>query len=218
MNERSRSRRSGLRRFAPRGRIRQDFRDIGFDLATSQGRELSPFHRSDRRGLDRRSQGGAPSFRRPTQRALSEADFIVVAVPTPVDEAHQPDFTPLVGASETGRAQHEAGRRRRLRVDGLPRRHRGRLRPGPREVSGMKRKRRLPPRLLARAHQPGRQGAHAREDHEGRLGRGRRDARARRATSTARSSTPASTARRRSRSPRPRRSSRTRSAISTSRS
>lgn len=31
---------------------------------------------------------------------LRKADFIVVAVPTPVDEAHQPDFTPLVGASE----------------------------------------------------------------------------------------------------------------------
>jgi UDP-N-acetyl-D-galactosamine dehydrogenase len=32
--------------------------------------------------------------------ALKEADFIVVAVPTPVDLAHQPDFSPLVGASE----------------------------------------------------------------------------------------------------------------------
>ena len=31
---------------------------------------------------------------------LCTADFIVVAVPTPVDEAHQPDFRPLVGASE----------------------------------------------------------------------------------------------------------------------
>jgi UDP-N-acetyl-D-galactosamine dehydrogenase len=32
--------------------------------------------------------------------ALSGADYIVVAVPTPVDLAHQPDFSPLVGASE----------------------------------------------------------------------------------------------------------------------
>tara|TARA_R110002073_G_scaffold125510_4_gene270070 strand:+ start:1603 stop:2883 length:1281 start_codon:yes stop_codon:yes gene_type:complete len=32
---------------------------------------------------------------------LSQADYIVVAVPTPVDLAHQPDFTPLVGASES---------------------------------------------------------------------------------------------------------------------
>jgi UDP-N-acetyl-D-glucosamine/UDP-N-acetyl-D-galactosamine dehydrogenase len=34
-------------------------------------------------------------------QVLAEADFIVVAVPTPVDEAHQPDFTPLVKSSET---------------------------------------------------------------------------------------------------------------------
>jgi UDP-N-acetyl-D-galactosamine dehydrogenase len=32
---------------------------------------------------------------------LREADFIIVAVPTPVDEAHKPDFTPLVKSSES---------------------------------------------------------------------------------------------------------------------
>ena len=32
---------------------------------------------------------------------LRNADFIVVAVPTPVDAAHQPDLGPLVGASES---------------------------------------------------------------------------------------------------------------------
>lgn len=32
---------------------------------------------------------------------ISVADFIIVAVPTPVDEAHQPDLTPLVKSSET---------------------------------------------------------------------------------------------------------------------
>ena len=31
---------------------------------------------------------------------LAAADFVIVAVPTPVDDAHQPDFRPLVGASE----------------------------------------------------------------------------------------------------------------------
>lgn len=30
---------------------------------------------------------------------LSKADYIIVAVPTPVDDTHQPDFSPLVGAS-----------------------------------------------------------------------------------------------------------------------
>jgi UDP-N-acetyl-D-galactosamine dehydrogenase len=32
---------------------------------------------------------------------LSEADFIIVAVPTPVDEAHRPDLSPLIGANES---------------------------------------------------------------------------------------------------------------------
>ncbi len=32
---------------------------------------------------------------------LKEADFIIVAVPTPVDDAHQPDFRPLIGSSES---------------------------------------------------------------------------------------------------------------------
>jgi len=31
---------------------------------------------------------------------LAAADFVIVAVPTPIDDAHQPDFSPLVGASE----------------------------------------------------------------------------------------------------------------------
>ncbi len=33
--------------------------------------------------------------------ALAEADFILVAVPTPVDTAHIPDFGPLIGASRS---------------------------------------------------------------------------------------------------------------------
>lgn len=32
--------------------------------------------------------------------ALKEADFVIVAVPTPVDDAHQPDFSPLVSSSK----------------------------------------------------------------------------------------------------------------------
>ncbi len=32
---------------------------------------------------------------------LAKADFIIVAVPTPVDEAHIPDFSPLIGSSTT---------------------------------------------------------------------------------------------------------------------
>lgn len=32
---------------------------------------------------------------------LAEADFIIIAVPTPVDDAHRPDFSPLVSSSTT---------------------------------------------------------------------------------------------------------------------
>jgi UDP-N-acetyl-D-glucosamine/UDP-N-acetyl-D-galactosamine dehydrogenase len=32
---------------------------------------------------------------------IAEADFIIVAVPTPVDDAHRPDFTPLIKSSES---------------------------------------------------------------------------------------------------------------------
>lgn len=35
------------------------------------------------------------------QARLSEADFLIVAVPTPVDNAHKPDFFPLIMASRT---------------------------------------------------------------------------------------------------------------------
>src|SRR5262247_1647180 len=33
--------------------------------------------------------------------ALKGAEFVIVAVPTPIDDAHQPDFRPLLHASET---------------------------------------------------------------------------------------------------------------------
>ena len=33
--------------------------------------------------------------------ALAEADFIIIAVPTPVDDAHRPDFSPLISSSNT---------------------------------------------------------------------------------------------------------------------
>jgi UDP-N-acetyl-D-galactosamine dehydrogenase len=33
--------------------------------------------------------------------ALADADYVIVAVPTPFDEAHQSDFQPVIGASES---------------------------------------------------------------------------------------------------------------------
>ncbi len=40
---------------------------------------------------------------------LAEADIIIVAVPTPVDQAHNPDFSPLIGASASVGAHMKRG-------------------------------------------------------------------------------------------------------------
>lgn len=83
-------------------------RTIGFDIAQDKVE-------SCRKGVD-------PSWEIPADEmfaaihaeytndptALAEADVIIVAVPTPVDEAHRPDFGPLVGASMTI-GEHMAG-------------------------------------------------------------------------------------------------------------
>jgi UDP-N-acetyl-D-galactosamine dehydrogenase len=59
-----------------------------------------------RKHVDPTGEVSSDEFRAATQlrpttdaAALKEATFIVVAVPTPVDDAHAPDFSPLVGAS-----------------------------------------------------------------------------------------------------------------------
>ncbi len=55
---------------------------------------------------------------------LKEADFIIIAVPTPVGVAHQPDFTPLIKSSEA------VGKHRgRYRVHGFAAGTRGRNSP-----------------------------------------------------------------------------------------
>lgn len=77
------------------------FRTIGFDLSEAK---IAAY----RQGVDptgevtREDLSQAEKLEVTTDPSmLGEADFIVVAVPTPVDAAHQPDFSPLVGASET---------------------------------------------------------------------------------------------------------------------
>src|SRR5947207_1348060 len=76
-------------------------RTIGFDLSEEK-------IASYRRHVDPTGELSAENLRAATllsfgsdAAALAEADFIIVAVPTPVDEAHQPDFRPLLGASQS---------------------------------------------------------------------------------------------------------------------
>jgi len=76
------------------------FRTVGFDLSKDK---VDAYRRGeDPTGeVSREALAAAKRLEVTTDPAsLAVADFIVVAVPTPVDDAHQPDFSPLVGASE----------------------------------------------------------------------------------------------------------------------
>ncbi|MFO1412813.1 MAG: nucleotide sugar dehydrogenase [Burkholderiales bacterium] len=76
------------------------YRTIGFDLSH---KKVDAYRRHvDPTGEISSAELKAATRLEPTTdpAALAEADFIVVAVPTPIDEAHQPDFSPLYGASE----------------------------------------------------------------------------------------------------------------------
>jgi UDP-N-acetyl-D-galactosamine dehydrogenase len=77
------------------------FRTIGFDLSAEKVAAYREFN-------DPTGEVSSEDLRAATQLSchtdpalLREADFVVIAVPTPVDDAHQPDFTPLVKSSET---------------------------------------------------------------------------------------------------------------------
>ncbi|HTT13474.1 MAG TPA: nucleotide sugar dehydrogenase [Burkholderiaceae bacterium] len=76
-------------------------RTIGFDL--SQAKVDAYKRHVDPTGEVSTADLKAAARLEPTTdpQALKQADFIVVAVPTPVDDAHQPDFSPLVGASRS---------------------------------------------------------------------------------------------------------------------
>jgi len=74
---------------------------IGFDLSEAKIENFRRF--SDPTGEVSREQFEQARHLMVTSdpSRLADADFIVVAVPTPVDDAHQPDFTPLISASRT---------------------------------------------------------------------------------------------------------------------
>ncbi len=77
------------------------WRTIGFDLSAAKVASYKKF-------VDPTGEVSSEDLRAATHLevvsdpvALAQADFIVVAVPTPVDEAHQPDFAPLIGSSQS---------------------------------------------------------------------------------------------------------------------
>ncbi|MCW5639934.1 MAG: nucleotide sugar dehydrogenase, partial [Rubrivivax sp.] len=79
----------------------KQFRTLGFDLSQEKVEAY-------RRHVDPTGEVSTEDLKAAAQLhcstdpgVLQEADFLVVAVPTPVDDAHQPDLTPLVKSSET---------------------------------------------------------------------------------------------------------------------
>ena len=75
------------------------FRTIGLDLSAAK---IEAYRRHvDPTGEVTPEQLAAASLFEPTTDAtqLQSADIVIVAVPTPIDDAHQPDFGPLISAS-----------------------------------------------------------------------------------------------------------------------
>ncbi|MCF8176947.1 MAG: nucleotide sugar dehydrogenase [Sulfuritalea sp.] len=77
------------------------YRTIGYDLAEAKIASYKNY--CDPTGEVSSEDLGAAVFLECTTdpSRLASADFVIVAVPTPVDEAHIPDFSPLVGSSTT---------------------------------------------------------------------------------------------------------------------
>jgi len=73
---------------------------IGFDINEARLAELRSGHDRTNEVAAADLQAARIEFTSDTT-VLSQADFHIVAVPTPVDDAHQPDLTPVVRASET---------------------------------------------------------------------------------------------------------------------
>jgi UDP-N-acetyl-D-glucosamine/UDP-N-acetyl-D-galactosamine dehydrogenase len=74
-------------------------RTIGFDIATQKVAACQRGTDPSRELSDAEVQAGRLAVYTDDPKMLAEADVIIIAVPTPVDEAHIPDFKPLVGAS-----------------------------------------------------------------------------------------------------------------------
>ncbi len=77
----------------------KQMRTIGFDIATSKVESCLRGKDPSRELEDAQMAEAKQAIYTDDPKMLAEADIIIVAVPTPVDDAHIPDFRPLVGAS-----------------------------------------------------------------------------------------------------------------------
>ncbi len=76
-------------------------RTIGFDIAAAKVAACQRGTDPSRELSDEDMQAALHAEYSSDPAILKEADVIIIAVPTPVDGAHIPDFSPLIGASKT---------------------------------------------------------------------------------------------------------------------
>jgi UDP-N-acetyl-D-galactosamine dehydrogenase len=76
-------------------------RAIGFDISAAKVASCRRGVDPSRELPDAELRAAAHAEYTDDPKRLAEADIVIVAVPTPVDAAHIPDFKPLIGASET---------------------------------------------------------------------------------------------------------------------
>jgi len=74
-------------------------RTIGFDIATDKVAKCQAGIDPSRELSNEEMSAATHAVYTADGSLLAEADIIIVAVPTPVDDAHIPDFRPLIGAS-----------------------------------------------------------------------------------------------------------------------
>ena len=79
----------------------KQMRTIGFDIAVHKVQACQRGTDPSRELSDAEVQAATHAIYTDDPRLLAEADMIIVAVPTPVDDAHIPDFRPLIGSSTT---------------------------------------------------------------------------------------------------------------------
>lgn len=75
------------------------FRTIGFDISISKVESCQKGVDPSRELSDEEMGAASNAVYTFDPKMLGEADIIIVAVPTPVDAAHIPDFHPLIGSS-----------------------------------------------------------------------------------------------------------------------
>lgn len=76
-------------------------RTIGFDIAVPKVESCQRGVDPSRELLDEEMTAAVHAEYSADPKCLADADIIIIAVPTPVDSAHIPDFGPLIGASRS---------------------------------------------------------------------------------------------------------------------